>query len=145
MKLERLEHVGVVVRNLETSVVFFRDVLGLRLGEVEYLDAHKIRIALMPLGETMVELIEDQDAHGPYSRFIAEKGEGVHHLCFEVRDIDAALEELRRAGANLHNEEPVRGHQNCRILFFNPPGNREMLIELSERNGSVEGKNQSDP
>lgn len=145
MKFDRLEHVGIVVRNLETSVAFFRDVLGLQLGEVESLEEHKVRIALMPLGETMVELIEDQDAHGSYSRFLAEKGEGVHHLCFEVRDIDAALEELRRAGADLHNEEPVRGHQNCKILFFNPPGSREMLIELTERDGSVGGKNQPDP
>ena len=135
MKLDRLEHVGIVVRDLEASVAFFRDVLGLRLGEGEDPDTHKIKIALMPLGETMVELIEDQDAHGPYSRFIAEKGEGVHHLCFEVRDIDVAIEELRQAGADLHNEEPVRGHQNCRILFFNPPGSRETLIELCERNG----------
>lgn len=137
MKLQRLEHVGVVVKNLDNSIAFFRDVLGLRLGEIEYLEEHKIKIALLPLGETMVELIEDQDGHGPYSRFVAEKGEGVHHLCFEVGDINAALDELRRAGADLHNEAPVRGHQNCKILFFNPPGNREMLIELSERDGSV--------
>jgi methylmalonyl-CoA/ethylmalonyl-CoA epimerase len=101
--------------------------------EVEDHEGHKIRIALLPVGESMVELIEDQDRHGPYSTFIATRGEGIHHICFEVRDIDAALKELKQAGVPLHNEEPVGGHQNSRILFFNPPGRKDMLIELCEK------------
>lgn len=133
MKFTRVEHIGIVVKDLNKSIDFFRDILGMPLEEVEDLADHKIRIALLPVGESMVELIEDQDRDGTYSTFIAERGEGIHHICFEVRDIHAALKELKQAGVPLHNEEPVRGHQNSRILFFNPPGGKDLLIELCEK------------
>jgi len=133
MKLTRVEHIGIVVKNLEDSIKIYKKILGLRLETIEYLKEHKVKIALFSIGETLIELIEDQDPNGEYSQSITEKGEGVHHICFQVKDIVTALRELKQIGVKLHHEEPQRGHQNSKIAFFDLEGLMDVTIELCEK------------
>jgi methylmalonyl-CoA/ethylmalonyl-CoA epimerase len=129
----RLEHIGIVVKDLSDAVRTYTEILGLKLEKIEYLKEHKVRIALLPIGETLIELIEDQDPHGDYSTFLIEKGQGVHHICFQVDNISQTLAELKKTSVNLHQEEPVMGHNSSRIAFFDFGNEDDLVIELCER------------
>jgi len=133
MKLIRIEHIGIVVRNLDETIKLYKDTFGLKLDAVENLEKHKVKIALFPVGGSLIELIEDQDPHGDYSKFISEKGEGIHHICFQVEGIAKTLAELKNVGIRLLNEEPILGHQNSKIAFLDPSGTHNVLIELCEK------------
>ncbi len=133
MKLLRIEHIGVVVKNLDEAIRRYENVLGLKLDAIENLEKHKIRIGLFPVGESLIELIEDQDSHGDYSKFIKEKGEGMHHICFQVEGIEKVLNELKSIGIKLLNEESSLGHQNSKIAFLDPSDTHNVLIELCEK------------
>lgn len=130
MKIKRVEHVGVVVRNLEQSQTLWEDCLGIRLSEVE--DMGQLRIGIYPVGESMVELLADATPGGQFSKLIEQGKEGLHHICFEVEDIDAALAELKEKGVKLLDENPRPGHQGSRIAFLDPAGTGNVLIELAE-------------
>jgi methylmalonyl-CoA epimerase len=129
----RPDHIGIAVKDLEAKIAFYRDVLGLPLTRQETVETERVRVAFLGAGETHVELLEPLDGAGPIADFLAKRGEGIHHLCFEVEDIDAALEQVRRAGATLVGEAPRPGAGGCRVAFLHPRSCGGVLIELSEK------------
>jgi len=130
MKIKRIEHVGVVVRDVEASRRLWEDCFGIKLGTVE--ENAIRRLALYPVGESMVELIAGTTADSRHAKMVAEGKGGLNHICFEVEDIDAALAELKAKGIPLLDEVPRIGHAGCRIAFIDPAATENCLIELAE-------------
>lgn len=126
----RLAHVGIAVRSLDEILPFYRDIL--ELPEVPLDDADGARIAGMLAGEPLVELLEAESPESPIGRFVAKRGPGIHHLCFAVDDLDAALERCRAAGVRLIDESPRIGAEQKRIAFLHPASTAGVLVELSE-------------
>jgi methylmalonyl-CoA epimerase len=118
VKIKRIEHVGVVVRDVEASRRLWEDCFGIPLGAVE--ENAVRRLALYPVGESMVELIAGTTADSRHAKLVAEGKGGLNHICFEVEDIDAALAELKAKGIPLLDEVPRTGHAGCRNAFIEP-------------------------
>lgn len=132
MKIKRIEHVGVVVRDLDASRRLWEDCLGIPLAGVEESARNRLRLSLYPIGESMVELLTGLDPDSKYSRLVAEGKAGLNHICFEVEDIDEALAELKAKGVALLDQVARPGHAGCRIAFLDPAGTENCLIELAE-------------
>jgi methylmalonyl-CoA epimerase len=135
VKIKRIEHVGIVVADLERSRALWEDVLGVRLGGIEHLAPNEVRIAMYPIGASMVELLSGTTPDGKYARLVRERGEGLHHICLEVEDIDGALAELRAKRVRLLDETPRLGHAGSRIVFLDPASTNNLLVELVELPG----------
>jgi methylmalonyl-CoA/ethylmalonyl-CoA epimerase len=130
MKIKRIEHVGVVVKDVEKSRALWEGCFGIKLGGEE---ANAIRkLALYPIGESMVELIAGVAPDGKHQKLVAEGKGGINHMCFEVENIDEALAELKAKGIPLLDQTPRIGHAGCRIAFLDPKGTDGCLIELAE-------------
>jgi methylmalonyl-CoA/ethylmalonyl-CoA epimerase len=132
MKIKRIEHVGVVVRDVEASRRLWEDCFGIRLGSVEDNPKRPVRLALYPVGESMVELIAGTTPESKHARMVAEGKGGLNHICFEVENIDDALAELKAKGVPLLDQTPRIGHAGCRIAFIDPAATENCLIELAE-------------
>jgi methylmalonyl-CoA/ethylmalonyl-CoA epimerase len=130
MKIKRIEHVGVVVRDIDASRKLWEDCFGIPLGGTEVNERR--RLALYPVGESMVELIAGTTPDSKHQRMVAEGKGGLNHICFEVEDIDEALAELKAKGIPLIDEVPRIGHAGCRIAFLDPSATEGCLIELAE-------------
>jgi len=130
VKIKRIEHVGIVVRDTDASRKLWEDCFGIPLGSVEQNNVRKL--ALYPIGESMIELIAGTSPDGRHQRMVAEGRGGLNHICFEVEDIDAALSELKGKGIPLLDEVPRIGHAGCRIAFLDPKATENCLIELAE-------------
>src|SRR6185437_9370594 len=130
MKIKRVEHIAVAVKSLDAAMTMLRDKLGIPLEYEEQIGA--TRLAMLPIGETYIELLESKAADSGVNQWIAEKGEGLFHLCFEVEDIDGALAELKAKGLKLRDETPRIGHGGARIAFIDPASTGNVLIELAE-------------
>jgi methylmalonyl-CoA/ethylmalonyl-CoA epimerase len=132
MKIKRIEHIAVAVK----SITAMRDILESKLGiEMEYeehLPEYSTSLAMFPVGQTYIELLESDRADTGTSKWIAEHGEGLFHICLEVEDIDAAVNELRSKGMTFLQDEPRLGHGNSRIIFLDPRATGNMVIELAE-------------
>jgi methylmalonyl-CoA/ethylmalonyl-CoA epimerase len=130
MKIKRVEHIAIAVDSLRQSLELLRDTFGL---EAEYEEQiGPTRLAMLPVGETYLELLEPQGPGSGVGKWIAEKGTGLFHICFEVDDIDSALAELKAKGVNLRDETPRIGHGGARIAFLDPRSTGNVLIELAE-------------
>lgn len=130
MKIRRVEHIAIAVESLGQSIALLRDTFGLSLEYEEQIG--QTRLAMLPVGETYIELLEGQGPESGVTRWIDEKGAGLFHICFEVEDIDAALAELRGKGVRLRDETPRIGHGGARIAFIDPAATGNVLIELAE-------------
>ena len=126
----RLAHIGIAVRSLDEILPFYRDILD--LPEVPLDDADGARIAGLAAGEPLVELLEAESPDSPIGRFVAKRGPGIHHICFAVDDLDAALERCKAAGVRLIDETPRIGAEKKRIAFLHPASTAGVLVELSE-------------
>jgi methylmalonyl-CoA/ethylmalonyl-CoA epimerase len=126
----RIAHVGVAVQDLDAALAFYRDVLGLEPHPPETADGADI--VSLPFGESEVELLAPRDADGPIARFLAKRGPGIHHVCYRVRNLDAALAACRAAGYRLIDETPRIGAGGCRIAFVHPKATAGILLELTE-------------
>jgi methylmalonyl-CoA/ethylmalonyl-CoA epimerase len=132
MKIKRIEHVGVVVRDVEASRKLWEDCFGIKLSGVEEYSDRPVKLALYPVGESMVELIAGTTPDSKHARMVAEGRGGINHICFEVEDIDDALAELKAKGVPLLDQVPRIGHAGCRIAFLDPKATENCLIELAE-------------
>lgn len=132
MKIKRIEHVGVVVRDVDASRRLWEDCFGIKLGEVEVNPVRPVKLALYPVGESMVELIAGTTPDSRHARMVAEGKGGLNHICFEVENIDEALAELKEKGIPLLDQVPRIGHAGCRIAFIDPSATENCLIELAE-------------
>jgi len=126
----RIAHIGIAVADLEAILPFYRDVLG--MPEVPLDDADGARIAGLAAGESLVELLEAERPDSPIGRFVERRGPGIHHVCFAVDDLDAALARCRSAGLRLIDETPRVGAEGKRIAFLHPSATAGVLVELSE-------------
>ena len=130
MKIKRVEHVAIAVRDMEESMTMLERTLGL---EVEYEETiATTKLAMYPVGETYLELLQAEDKSSPVAEWIEERGQSLFHLCFEVEDIDAALAELKEKGVKLRNNTPIEGHGGSRIAFISATATGDILIELAE-------------
>lgn len=126
----RIAHIGVAVRSLDEILPFYRDVLG--MPETSLDDADGARIAGLVAGESLVELLEAATPESPIGKYIAKRGPGIHHICFNVDDLEGALARCRAAGIRLIDETPRIGAEGKRIAFLHPSATAGVLIELSE-------------
>ena len=132
MKIKRIEHIAIAVNSMAQSREIFESKLGFSLEYEEYLPQHNTRLAMYPVGQTYIELLESDGDNTETARWIAEHGEGLFHICLEVEDIGQALDELRRKDVKLIDEHPRIGHANSRIAFVDSKSTRNVLIELVE-------------
>ncbi len=135
MKVKRIEHVAIAVRNLDAARTAF-EALGIAHGYEETLQPNGVRLAMMPVGESAIELLEPLREDSGTAKRIAEAGEGLWHICLEVDDIDAALAELKAKGVKLRDEVPRNGHGGHRIAFLDPASTAGVLVELVEMAGA---------
>jgi methylmalonyl-CoA/ethylmalonyl-CoA epimerase len=132
MKVKRIEHIAIAVKSMKESRDLFESKLGFELEYEEHLPQYHTRLAMYPVGQTYIELLESDREGTETSRWIAEHGEGLFHICLEVEDIESALTELRQKGIKLIDEAPRIGHANSKIAFLDPSSTGNVLIELVE-------------
>ncbi|MDP3058060.1 MAG: methylmalonyl-CoA epimerase [bacterium] len=132
--LEKICHLGIAVKDLDATLKFYRDVLGLECHGEEEVSSQKVKVAFLPIGQTNIELLQSTDQEGPIAKFIDAKGEGIHHISFRVECIESALADLKEKGVRLIDEVPRIGAHGARIAFIHPKASHGVLIELCERN-----------
>jgi methylmalonyl-CoA/ethylmalonyl-CoA epimerase len=130
MKIKRVEHIAIAVDSLKQSIDLLQRTFGLAPEYEEQIG--QTRLAMLPVGETYIELLEGQGPASGVTKWIGEKGPGLFHICFEVEDIDEALAELKQKGVKLRDETPRIGHGGARIAFLDPSATGNVLIELAE-------------
>jgi methylmalonyl-CoA/ethylmalonyl-CoA epimerase len=126
----RIAHVGIAVPDLEPALAFYRDVLGLEPHAPEMVDG--ATIVALPFGDSEVELLAPMDPDSPIGKFLARRGPGIHHICYRVPDLDAALEACQKAGYRLVDEVPRKGAGGRRIAFVHPKATAGILLELTD-------------
>lgn len=129
---KKIDHVGIAVKELEAAGKFYGDALGLGKGDVEVVEEQKVKVLSLPLGESRVELLESIDPEGPIGKFLAKRGEGIHHIAIRVENIEEELTRLRGLGVPLIDEKPRRGSHGTRIAFLHPKGTGGVLVELCQ-------------
>ncbi len=128
----KIDHVAIAVHDLDAALDFYRDALGLEVAERREVPAEGVEIAFLPLGESEIELLRPLEADNSIGRFLAKRGEGIHHICLRVDDIEAAVERLVAAGGRMATE--IRSHANgTRYAFVHPKSSHGVLIELYEK------------
>jgi len=130
---KRLAHVGIAVKNLDHSLGVFSKLLGLVPGYTEVIPDQKVKAAFFSTGESGIELLEPTSPESPIGKFLDKRGEGVHHLSFEVDDIEAEMARLMNEGFELVDQKPRTGAHEYRVAFLHPRSTNGVLIELSER------------
>jgi len=133
MKVLKLDHVGIAVKNLDETIGFYRDVLGLNLADIEVVEEQKVKVAFLPVGDTEVELLESTSEDGPIAKYIERNGEGVQHLAFLVDNIEEAIADMQAKGMRMIDEMPRYGAGGAKIAFMHPKSSYRVLVELCER------------
>ena len=127
-----LKHVGIAVRNIEEALQVFEENLGLKHEKTVTLDERKLKIALLELGEVKIELLEPLNREETITKFLESRGEGIHHIAFQVTEIENLLAQLKKQGVKLIDETPRRGAEGDKIAFIHPKSTKNVLIELCE-------------
>lgn len=128
----KLEHIGIAVKSLETSIPLFEKLLNTSCYKTESVDTERVNTAFFQKGESKIELLESTTSDGVIAKFIEKKNEGIHHLAFEVADIEAEMKRLQSEGFTLLNETPKKGADNKLVCFLHPKGTNGVLIELCQ-------------
>jgi methylmalonyl-CoA/ethylmalonyl-CoA epimerase len=134
MTAYRIDHVGVAVRSIDRALAIYQ-ALGLEEVHREEISTQRVVTAFLPVGDSRIELLEPTASDSPVAKFLAKRGPGVHHICFAVKDLEAALRDLESRGFRLLNARPVPGAQGRRVAFLHPDAGNGLLIELSESGG----------
>lgn len=128
----RLEHLGIAVKNLEESNELFEKMLGRPFYKVEEVESEHVKTAFFKIGESKIELLEATAPESAIAKYVEKRGEGIHHVAFEVEDIYAEMERLKHEGFRLLNEEPKRGADNKLVCFVHPKSANGILLELCQ-------------
>jgi methylmalonyl-CoA epimerase len=132
IKKYKLDHIGIAVKDLEESLKFYRDALGIQLEGIEVVKEQKVTTAFLPVGESHIELLEATDSDSPISKFIEKRGEGIHHIAIKVENIEEHLQRLDEKEIRLIDREPKQGANNKKIAFIHPKSTSGVLLELCE-------------
>jgi len=129
--LKKIDHIGIAVNSLEDAVRFY-EILGVNVTSSEEVPSQKVKVAFIKLGDSNIELLEPTSEDSPVAKFLDKKGEGIHHLCYEVKDISESLDVMKKEGIKLINEEPVKGAHGKLVAFVHPKSANGVLTELSQ-------------
>ena len=132
MKLSHIEHIGIAVKDLNESIKFYENILGLKCYNIEEVRDQKVKTAFFMVGQTKIELLEATDPESSIAKYIDKKGEGIHHLAFAVKDIENALAEVESKGVQLIDKAPRKGAEGLDIAFMHPKSTVSVLMELCE-------------
>jgi methylmalonyl-CoA/ethylmalonyl-CoA epimerase len=130
--IQKINHIGIAVSSLEAHIPFYRDVLKLEYRGTETVADQKVRLAVFRVGELNIELLEPTSPDSPIAAFIEKRGEGVHHLSYQVENIEAQIDSLRAAGVQMIDESPRSGAHGSRIAFLHPKSSAKILTELTQ-------------
>ncbi len=130
--IKKVNHIAIVVPDLEAATDFWVNVLGLELAKKEHVASQAVDVAFLPVGESKIELLQPTDTESGVARYLEKRGAGMHHLCFEVEDIEAALTALKTAEVQLINEVPMTGSDGRKFAFIHPKSASGVLVELYE-------------
>jgi methylmalonyl-CoA/ethylmalonyl-CoA epimerase len=128
----RVEHIGLAVKDLQAANKLYESLLGSIPYKDEHVPSEKVRTSFFKIGETKIELLENTGQGGPIGKFIEKRGEGIHHIAFEVDDIHVEMDRLKLAGVHLINERPVSGADNKLVCFIHPGSTHGVLVELCQ-------------
>ncbi|QOR35784.1 methylmalonyl-CoA epimerase [Clostridium sp. 'deep sea'] len=131
--LEKIDHLGVAVKSIESALKFYRDTLGIEPTGIEEVPSQKVKVAFLPVGESNIELLESTTVDGPIARHIEKRGEGIAHLAFRVNDIESVIASLKEKGVRLLSDTAQPGAHGAKIVFIHPKSANGILIELCER------------
>jgi methylmalonyl-CoA epimerase len=126
----KIDHIGIAVESLDQALAPYRDCLGLEAGDVDEVEDQGVRVAMLPVGETRIELLEPTRDDSPVRKFLTRRGPGIHHIAVEVDNIEETLDRFRAAGARLINDTPQTGAGGSRIAFIHPSSVGGVLLEL---------------
>ena len=132
MNLTHIEHIGIAVKNLDESIKFYEEILGLKCYAVEEVTDQKVKTAFFQIGQTKIELLESTDPEGPIGKFIDKRGEGIHHIAYAANELESSLEALKNKGIKLIDEKPRPGAEGLNIAFLHPKDTHGVLTELCE-------------
>ena len=130
--LSKINHIGIAVKSLEDALPFYRDNLCMILKGIEEVAEQRVRVAMLQVGESMIELLEPTSEESPVAKFIEKNGSGIHHIAYEVTDIEAAIAKLQADGARMIDEKPRLGAHGTRIAFIHPKSSNGVLTELCQ-------------
>jgi methylmalonyl-CoA/ethylmalonyl-CoA epimerase len=130
----KIDHLGVAVASIDAALAVYR-ALGIVEEKREEVESQRVRAAFLPVGESRIELLEPTSADSPIAKFLEKRGGGIHHVCFAVEDLDAALEDLSAKGFRLIHRVPIAGADGKRVAFLHPESGGGVLIELSQKAG----------
>jgi methylmalonyl-CoA epimerase len=128
----KVDHIGIAVKSLAEAVKVYQDAIGLHVSGYDEVDDQGVRIAMLTIGESRIELLEPTREDSPIEKFMMKRGEGIHHIAMRVDDIEQALERLKASGVRLIDTTPRRGAHNTRIAFIHPSSTHGVLLELVE-------------
>ena len=129
--IQKVSHIGIAVNSIAEASKLYTDVLGLKITEIETVPDQKVKIAIIPVGDTRIELLESTDPDGPIAKHIASRGEGLHHVALQVDDIRASLEAMQKKDIPLIDKTPRIGGGQAQIAFLHPKATKA-LIELTQ-------------
>lgn len=132
MAIKRIDHIAIVVEDLDQALAVYRDALGMSVAAIQEMPEQDVKMAFLPSGDSEIELLEPMHADSGIGKYLAKRGEGLHHICLEVDNIEGTLAELKAKGAQLIDETPKHGAHG-RIAFIHPKGAHGVLVELIER------------
>lgn len=130
--MNKVEHIGIAVKDLATSIPLFEKLLNTNCYKTELVETEQVNTAFFKQGETKIELLESADENGVIAKFIEKKGEGMHHIAFDVDDIESEMKRLQQEGFVLLNEKPKQGADNKLVCFLHPKSTNGVLIELCQ-------------
>ncbi len=133
MKIVKIDHLAIATTGIDDTKGVWSDILGLEFEGAETVEEQKVTTAFFPVGESEIELLESTDPEGPVAKFVEKKGPGIHHIGFQVENIEAALAELKEKGVKLIDETPRIGAGGKKIAFLHPKATKGVLIELCEK------------
>ena len=132
MSFRKIEHIGIAVKNFEAANQLFEDLLGIENYKTEEVKAEGVNTSFFQVGETKIELLEGTNPDSPISKFIEKKGEGIHHIAFDVEDIEAEIKRLQAKGFTVLNEIPKPGADGKKVAFLHPKSSNGVLVELCQ-------------
>ena len=132
MKTKKINHIAIAVSNIEEAAKFYQRVLGVTLSGSEIVPAQKSKVGFLKCGETNLELIQPTEPNSPLAKFLETRGEGIHHICFEVDDVEAAVKSCLDEGLTMVDRKPGPGSQHSKIAFIHPKSAGNVLVEFCE-------------